>query len=174
MVNRLISGQEHRITLFKEVYDALKNGYNKRNLQYACTVLYHLLGTFRYVPEQKSAAPDNEQSRSFINLAIHYMNEHLNGKVTLEELAKHTHYSPPHLHKLFVKATGYAPINYFLNLKIDRACYYLLHTNYKINQIAKILGFKDAYYFSKLFTKIKGVAPSAFRKQCIPLMESHR
>ena len=60
------------------------------------------------------------------------------------------------MYRLFFKETGYAPMNYFLHMKIDRACQLLLHTNMKINQVALKLGFDDPYYFSRIFKKIVG------------------
>lgn len=36
-------------------------------------------------------------------------------------------------------------------------------TDMNINQIAAKLGFEDSYYFSRLFTKIMGMPPTAYR-----------
>jgi AraC family transcriptional regulator, arabinose operon regulatory protein len=160
------SHKEYRIGLFNEIYETLINGFNKSNLLYACLTLGHFLGTFKCLSDQEESFSGNERGQGLVNLAIHYMNIHINSKVTLDDLARHTfyHYSPTYFNKLFVKTTGYSPIRYFLNLKIERACYYLSNTSYKVNQIAKILGFRDAYYFSRLFSKIKKVPPGQYRK----------
>jgi AraC family transcriptional regulator, arabinose operon regulatory protein len=159
------SGMEHRIALFNEIFDALKTDFQKKSLQYACLTLYHFLASFRYRPWQEYEIADNDSAQSYVNLAIHFMNEQINTQLTLNDLAHHVHYSAPHLHKLFSKATGFSPIRYFLNLKIERACYYLTNTTYSVSQTAKILGFRDAYYFSRLFSKTKGVSPSEYRKR---------
>lgn len=71
-------------------------------------------------------------------------------------MASHFGYSESYMYRLFFKETGYAPMNYFLHMKIDRACQLLLHTNMKINQVALKLGFDDPYYFSRIFKKIVG------------------
>jgi AraC family transcriptional regulator of arabinose operon len=156
---------EYRIALFNEIYDTLKQGYNKENLMYACSTLCHFLGLFKYLIHFGEEKSDNEFGTSIIHWATHYMNENIDKQLKLEDLSAFTAYSPSHIHRLFYKTTGYAPMQYFLHLKMDRACYYLSHTSYKINQIAQILGFKDAYHFSKLFSKLKKVSPSLYRKQ---------
>ena len=81
----------------------------------------------------------------------------------LKELASHFGYSESYMYRLFFKETGYAPMNYFLHMKIDRACQLLLHTNMKINQVALKLGFDDPYYFSRIFKKIVGTSPKDYR-----------
>lgn len=60
----------------------------------------------------------------------------------------------------FVKETGYAPMEYFIRQEMNSACMYLIKTDLKINQIAQRLGFHDAYYFTRMFTKIVGLSPS--------------
>ena len=47
---------------------------------------------------------------------------------------------------------------------IERACQLLKSTNMKINQIALKLAFDDPYYFSRIFKKIVGVSPKAYRE----------
>ena len=89
--------------------------------------------------------------------------EKLENKLTLKELASHFGYSESYMYRLFFKETGYAPMNYFLHMKIDRACQLLLHTNMKINQVALKLGFDDPYYFSRIFKKIVGTSPKDYR-----------
>ena len=64
---------------------------------------------------------------------------------------------------LFQKETGSSPINYFIRLKIQKACQYIELTNLKLNEIALRLGFEEPAYFSRLFTKVMGISPSAYR-----------
>lgn len=66
---------------------------------------------------------------------------------------------------LFQKGTGSSPINYFLRLKIQKACQYIELTDLKLQDIATAIGFEEPAYFSRLFTKIMGMTPSAYRKQ---------
>jgi AraC family transcriptional regulator of arabinose operon len=157
---------EHRIALFDEIYNTLKPGYDRHNLIHACLTLGHFLSTFRYLTDGEETETENndEFGTNIIHWVTHFMNENIDKPLKLEDIASYTGYSQKHLNHIFNRATGYAPMQYFLHLKIDHACHYLLHTSYKINQIFQILGFKDAGHFSNLFTKIKGVSPSQYRK----------
>ena len=64
-----------------------------------------------------------------------------------------------------MKETGHAPIDYYMHLKINKACKLLIHTDMKINQIACKLGFHEAQYFSRAFSNIMGISAKEFRKQ---------
>lgn len=92
------------------------------------------------------------------------MQENLSQHLTLAQMANQFKYSTSHFSMLFQKETGTSPINYFLKLKIQKACQYIELTNLKLQEIAIILGFDEPAYFSRLFTKIMGVSPSTYRK----------
>jgi AraC-like DNA-binding protein len=48
-------------------------------------------------------------------------------------------------------------------MKMERACYLLDITQQSVQEIAWSLGYEDAYYFSRLFRKVIGVAPTQYR-----------
>jgi len=48
-------------------------------------------------------------------------------------------------------------------MKIQKACRLLTETNLPLKAICTEIGYNDPYYFSRLFKKMIGVAPSYFR-----------
>ncbi|WP_246362195.1 AraC family transcriptional regulator [Paenibacillus alba] len=105
----------------------------------------------------------DKKREQYLELAIRYMNDRLEDSMKLPELAKHTGLSKQHLILLFKEETGFPPIDYFLRLKIQRASQMLSLTGLSIKEIAARLGISDPYYFSRLFKKITGSSPSAYR-----------
>jgi AraC-like DNA-binding protein len=91
------------------------------------------------------------------------MHQHLNMLLTLRELANHAGQSQSHYSRVFKEKTGQSPLNYFIQLKISKACELLSDTDMKINEIAVELGYEDPYYFSRIFKKLQGVAPAVYR-----------
>lgn len=74
-------------------------------------------------------------------------------------------YSASHFGQIFLKKTGHSPLNYFNQLKIQKACQMLDFSDMKIKEIANELGFYDQYHFSKTFFKITGENPSQYKKR---------
>ena len=65
----------------------------------------------------------------------------------------------------FKKYTGMTPMQFIVSLRVNNAQILLEQTNYSIYEIAKIVGYDDQLYFSRLFRKQKGVSPSQYRKR---------
>lgn len=91
------------------------------------------------------------------------MIEHVHGQLNLDQLAEEAALSKFHFAKLFKAQTGQSPIHYFIELKMQQACYALDTRSQSIKQVALDLGYDDAYYFSRIFKKVMGVSPSQYR-----------
>jgi AraC family transcriptional regulator of arabinose operon len=76
------------------------------------------------------------------------------------------------LRRQFRAQTGYSLKEYMLRVRLKRAKNLLALSPMTIEQVASETGFSDPYYFSRLFRKREGVAPSVFRKN--PVMEPGR
>lgn len=155
----------NRNDLFEEIFRTLEMGYSHENLLYACSAFHYYLGSLRYLQQYREAARKESDTNDVVTAAIHYMKENLEKKLTLTDLAIHTGYSPSHFSVLFSKRTGYAPLTYFNQLKIQQACHLLDFTDMKVNQICFKIGIEDSYYFSRLFTKVMGMSPREYKKQ---------
>jgi AraC-like DNA-binding protein len=99
------------------------------------------------------------------DIAIDFLSQRIDQVVSLEDIAASVNLSPSYFSNLFKKKTGFSPIEYFNQLKIQKACQYLLFTSLRIKEIALELGIEDQYYFSRLFTKIMGVSPNEYREK---------
>ena len=106
------------------------------------------------------------QSLDIVEAAKHFMHENVENSIGLEAVAKYVGYSPSHFSAVFKKATGTSPLAYFNQLKIDYACQLLRETTLKVNQISYKVGIEDPLYFSRLFSKVKGMSPSRYREAC--------
>lgn len=93
---------------------------------------------------------------------IKYLHENINRSVTLKELSELVSLSPSYLSRTFKDTTGYSIIEFFNKMKIDKAEALIIVGDKKIKEISESLGFKDEFYFSRLFKKIEGVSPKEF------------
>ena len=96
--------------------------------------------------------------------SIAFLSRHLKEPVKMTQLAGMANLSPSYFWALFKQKTGYAPIDFLISLRMNRACHLLNSTNMTVRQIAAILGYKDPLYFSRAFKSVNGVAPTSYRK----------
>ncbi len=154
---------EDRINLFNDIYYQLERGYGSDNLAYANMCLWHFLTSFIF--HDKYNAPGKLSLHDTIDKSIDFMTQQLDQMITLEEMAKSVNLSASHFSFLFKKKTGFSPIEYFNHLKVQKACQYLLFTDFRVKEISYKLGIDDPYYFSRLFTKIMSMSPNEYRER---------
>jgi len=98
-----------------------------------------------------------------IEPVVTYMRQHLDEPLQVSRLTTMARVSPSHFFILFKRATGQTPIDYFIHLRMSRACELLTGTGLRVKEIAAMLGYDDQFYFSRVFKSVNGVAPSAYR-----------
>lgn len=159
-----IAYNPERLAIFEQIYKHLEQGYGQDNLSYVNMRLMHYLSSFLFSDVfNQSTSP--EDPSDIINASIRFMQQHMNEMITLEAIAAHVHISVSHYAYLFKKKTGYSPIEYFNQLKVQKACQYLQFTDMRIKEIADQIGIEDPYYFSRLFTKIMSMSPKDYRSK---------
>lgn len=105
-----------------------------------------------------------EGYRSF-KKSIKYINEFYMQKIQIPSLAKMEGLSNSRYITLFTKEMGKTPSDYITSLRISKACDYLTSSEMQIGEIGVAVGYKDQYFFSKIFKKNMGVSPSEYRKK---------
>jgi AraC-like DNA-binding protein len=92
-----------------------------------------------------------------------YMQAHLDEPLTLDQLADAFGFERFHFAKTYRRLTGRAPLTHFLHLKMERAARLLDGGELRVGDVARVLGYEDAHYFSRQFRRLMGVAPSEYR-----------
>jgi AraC family transcriptional regulator of arabinose operon len=152
---------ENRIILFDRICFILEHSYNQREMEILNFNLLNFITSFIYDKELNPTIDNTD----IVGNSIEFMKKNLNGQFTIEELARQQKISVSHYSKVVKQKTGSSPINYFNQLKVQKACQYLYFTSRSIKEIAAELGFEDQYYFSRLFRKIIDVSPANYRKR---------
>jgi len=153
--------REETIRLFKDVLNAVEMGHTMENLSFANLGFRHLLGSFIY----RNRLPMAGGLESPEEKAISFMKENIGGVLALEQIASHAGFSPSYFISFFRKKTGYSPIDFFINLKMQAACQYLVLSNLKVKEIAHKLGYENPYYFSRIFSNSTGMSPKEYRRK---------
>jgi AraC-like DNA-binding protein len=70
-----------------------------------------------------------------------------------------------HARRLFVRSTGKTPLQYLAELRIEEARQMLARGGLSVKEVAQRVGLPDAFYFSRLFRKITGIAPREYAQR---------
>lgn len=94
-----------------------------------------------------------------------YIEDHFKESLTLDELAEKAHLNKFYMSHEFKDTYGLSPINYLIECRVSESKYLLLDTNYSLSEIAAIVGFSSASYFSQSFKRVAGITPNDYRKK---------
>lgn len=138
-------------SLFDELFDT-DDIFDKYSICYRIMKLLISIGT-----------PKESIHGKTLQNVISYIIQNYSSPITMEELAGIAHMSQSNLHAVFKKQFAISPISYINHYRITLAAEELLQTDKPIGDIAISVGIPDQLYFSKLFKKIYGVSPRAYR-----------
>ncbi|MGX7059587.1 helix-turn-helix transcriptional regulator [Vagococcus humatus] len=107
-----------------------------------------------------SLTSSDQRKQRLVEKTIYYLENHYQKEITLEQLAEKMFVSKTHLSKVFKEETDMSPINYLIHIRLRHAKELLHHDQLSVKEVAQIVGYEDAYHFSKLFKKYYGTSPS--------------
>ncbi|NLG04061.1 MAG: helix-turn-helix transcriptional regulator [Clostridia bacterium] len=99
-----------------------------------------------------------------VDRTVSYMNSHMQGKITLEQLAEQVNISQGQFSRVFKEVTGQAPIEFLNGMRLDRARGMLLSGGKTMTEIALACGFSSSAYFSSCFQRRFSISPSEYVK----------
>ena len=92
-----------------------------------------------------------------------YLDKNLQNDFTASQLAAAVGCSHRQLNNILQKHRGCTTLEFVNSYRIQKARLYLISSEQTITQIAAMTGFKSVHYFSRVFKKVTGLSPQAFR-----------
>ena len=93
-----------------------------------------------------------------------YIREHLGDKdLSLTRLAEVVYLTPAYLSSMFSKNMNGTVGQYITDCRMEKAKELLKNPQYRLYEVAEIVGYEDAKYFSKAFKKNTGTTPKEYR-----------
>lgn len=97
-------------------------------------------------------------------LMIKYLKENFAQDISMQGLADKFGFTSEYLGRIFKKVTGETPQKYLTKLRMNEAKRLLLSSpETEIQIIGELVGYKNAFYFSRAFKNHTGLQPSEFR-----------
>ena len=143
--------------LFRQAYHTWSECSIGYKIQ-AKAVIHQLL--FALIQENVSQIIGTNSALQALKAASDYVEQNYREKITVEELANLSGYSPSHFARVFTKVYNTSPIQYLNQIRIMHAKNLLRTGQYTMAQIAQECGFANVYYFSRCFKQLTGITPA--------------
>ena len=157
------SARDEATRLFRYCLDALNDGYGLPTLIYAAQSVQHILSLLLYRNQSLPMEQRSGMHRSSVELVVEYMQNNLSENLRLEDFARKASMSVSHFSERFRRQTGQSPMAYFIHLRMRLACRLLDLSDKPVKTVAIEIGYRDPYYFSRIFKKSMGISPDKYR-----------
>lgn len=116
---------------------------------------------------QETTVPKNDA----FHRILRYMEEHIDKRLTVEQICRDNLLSASRLQKLFHAAAGCGAMEYFSRMKIEAAKEMIRENQQSFTQIADRLGYSSIHYFSRQFKQISSMSPTEYARSIQSLSE---
>lgn len=147
----------------KELFNQV-NAAEARPAGFAAALLRHRCNDMLINLALAASAPDPiSKDEDVVSAVQRYIDEHLTEQLKMKDLIHISGYGATQLSKLFQDRLGLTPNGYLVRARIQKACDLLKESEKSITEIALACGFSSASYFSTVFRKYRGTAPTRHR-----------
>lgn len=149
-------------SLLTEVAD-IASGTDSLRDMLLCEKLTSLLTLL--MKETSREEPDRlTNTRDTLNRLKDYLDAHYTEKILLDELAARFYINKFYLTRVFKETFGQSVQTYITDKKITKAKELLRFSDMSVEEISVLCGCSDANYFARIFKKVEGISPGAFRR----------
>ncbi len=111
---------------------------------------------------EKVEERENEELPGVLRRAHEYIDANYERPLQLSEVAEELRITPSYLSRLFSRYGSITFVDYLTNVRMERAKELLRGGKYSIKEISRLVGYHDPNYFSRIFKKISGLAPTDY------------
>lgn len=116
-------------------------------------------------PQRSLSALEPWSENEALKQAVDFMHRNLEHPVAISEIARRVNVSKRQLEYLAQRFLKCSPINFYIQLRLQRARGLLLYTDFSISEIAAATGFSGIAVFSRSFHRHFGTSPTHYRRR---------
>lgn len=132
---------------------------------YEAGLVYQQEQKLRNLIQDSADEPDADSRKRAIEDVLRIIEKEYEKDLSLDYLSRSVHLSASYLSHTFKKATGVSVVKYITQYRMEKAKYLLDQSNYKINDVYKMVGFSDLSYFGLTFKQSFGLTPKQYREK---------
>ncbi|NOU96414.1 helix-turn-helix domain-containing protein [Paenibacillus sp. LMG 31456] len=171
----LLPQQQHDLELSMEhihnEIQALNLGYRQAIVLQLQTIL--LLLNRQTGPNGGQGAIDSSSGPNWMREILLYIDDHLFKDIGLSTVSRKASVTSAHFSRVFKQTIGMNLTEYIMTKRIIRAKELLNITDHNISLIAEMCGFETLPHFHRMFKKVLGITPAAYRKSAKGILEKN-
>ena len=109
--------------------------------------------------------PEEDKANQYVKRAVEFIQRNYCNPVKVTDVADYVCINRSYLYTLFEHSMGMSPQQFLTAFRLTRAAELLAVTQLPVESIALSCGYNDPLVFTKAFKQMKGMAPSAYRKE---------
>lgn len=138
-------------------------GFETRMRNIICQLISELADSVTSFPVNSVCLSTREQEQ--FNYLLQYLSEHYAENGLMEQALEICNLSYSNFAAKFKRMYGKTFTEYLNHIRISTARQMLLNSNEPVGHIAEACGYHDPGYFSRIFRRITGVSPLAYRAE---------
>ena len=111
------------------------------------------------------ARPEEDRANQYVKRAVEFIQRNYCNPVKVTDVADYVCINRSYLYTLFENSMGMSPQQFLTAFRLTRAAELLAVTQLPVESIALSCGYNDPLVFTKAFKQMKGMSPSAYRKE---------
>ena len=147
----------------------LESEYNIEDAFYCATDMQTLRSSLEsvfYSLEGEEKEKPRVDSPEYFHTIEEYLDRHLAEPLSLESISARFAISQPYMGRLFRKYTGQSYTQYLTRLRMERAKQMMKENpNLFVKDIAPLVGYRDQFYFSRIFRSYTGKSPADYLRE---------
>ena len=156
----------------RQLVDTMCLEFQEQQVGYTEILKCHLkelmVHTMRKVIKSNHSHKKRTTQNTAVLNTIKYIEQNYRNKAVLTEFCATFHYSPQYISRLFKQHTGITPHEYLHKVRIEKSCELLVGSDMQIQEIAQLVGYEDAKFFSTIFRRMLKISPKEYRN-CVQL-----
>ncbi len=151
------------IRLMERIIQEMQRG----EIQFEDQVMAYFIQMTTLIGRRRSQLADSAgyERAQRVRAAMEYIHTHFDEALSVDTCAQLCALSHHHFIRVFREQCGLSPYAYLTEVRLSEAAHLLADTSLPVGEVARRCGYEDALYFSRLFKRKYGQAPSAFREK---------
>jgi AraC-type DNA-binding domain-containing proteins len=164
LLHENVSWENDIITAIKKIYACRHQAFGPLQIQSSFSQIW--LSLYKNIFQHETPPQPNklDQKLTLLKYMISFIKKNYQEKITLEDIAKAGYLSKNGCLSLFKRYLKETPISFLVNYRLKIGTELLCSTNSPVTEIAYMVGFSNASYFTESFRKFHGCTPLEYRK----------